>query len=468
MKSINLFNPYAWFWLVITLVEYLWLDMVSQQPVDFNTVSWIITLNLLGQLLTLSKQSEPMISFFTAFIVFYYVFHFGQVVLLGLFPKYEYDYLNYVTSYMTNGAVLHETLKLCIVSINMFFVGGLFLKHLPMQKNVSIECEVNKKNVGKTIFYFLFPFRIGLDAVQVAAAIIGGYEAANIVTNMVPGYMATLANMWYAVVPLYYLELKTKPERKRFILLVVLYMVMTMVTGNRGHQMVGIVSLFIVVVLLEQRITARQWVKYMFIAIVGMFFIDVIYDLRNMGINAFFKDYSGIVENSASTNIILETLGTFGETVYTPYLVVEGYGNVYHSFFGECFLKSIFSIVPDVTGGFKDINNQAIFQKQLGTESAIGGSFCGEMYYNFGLLYPLLSLIIGFIFAKVSFKICQALKSGRYYKLMLLLPFAVLFIWWVRDSIGNMTRQVVWFAIMIYFLKSKLTTRYILGTQNNK
>ncbi len=461
-SSVNIFNPYALLWIVITLFEYLWLDSLNAQNISFTTISWVVTFNLVAQILTIYVKKEPVISFFTAFILFYYVFHFGQVVLLGLFPKYEYDYLNYITSYMTNDEVLLETLKLCIISVNLFFAGGMILKTLPLPKVISNKCTVNQKKVGKTLFYILLPFRLGVDVLQVGVALVGGYHAANQLMNMIPGYLATLANMWYAVVPLFFLELQSKPERRRYILIVVLYMAATMVTGNRGHQMVSIVSLFIVALLLEQKISIKQWVKYGVIAVVGMLFIDVIYDLRNMGINAFMKDYAGTVDNTTSSNIILETLGTFGETIYTPYLVVEGYGSVYHSFFGECFLKSIIAIVPDITGAFKDLNNQAIFPKQLGTQSAIGGSFCGEMYYNFGMLYPLMSFIIGFLFAKVSYGISRALKLGEYNRVLLLVPFAVLFIWWVRDSIGNMTRQVVWFAIIIYFIKSKYTTSYTL------
>lgn len=458
--SANILHPYAMLWIIITLVEYLWLGSLTLQTLDFATVSWVVTFNIIAQVYTIRMKREPVISFFSAFILFYYVFHFGQVVLLGLFPEYEYNYLNYITSYMTNGTLLLETLKLCVISINMFFAGGLMLEARHLPKNASTVCRVNRKKVGKKLFVLLLPFRLVLDVLQVGAAFVGGYHAANLLMKMVPGYIASLANMWYAVVPLFFLELQSRQERKRYMLIVVLYMVATMVTGNRGHQMVSIVSLFIVALLLEQRISAKQWLKYGAIAVVGMLFIDVIYDLRNMGISAFVKNYADTIENTTNSNILLETLGTFGETIYTPYLVIEGYGSVYHTFFGECFLKSFFSVVPDVTGAFKDLNNQALFTKQLGTQNAIGGSFCGEMYYNFGMLYPVMSLVCGFLFAKMSYKITWALKTGEYNRLLLLLPLAVLLIWWVRDAVGNVTRQIVWLAIILHYIKSKHTTNY--------
>jgi len=454
MKSINLLNPYVWAWFVITIVEYLWLDSVSKQPVDFNTVSWIITFNLLGQLFTLSQKKEPMVSFFTAFIVFYYVFHFGQVVLLGLFPKYEYDYMNYVTSYMTNETILHETLKLCIICINMFFIGGLILRY-KANDEYSGKVILNAKNIGKITFFIFFPFRLLFDGILIVSSAMGGYMAAQSINTVIPGVFAALAALWYATIPLYYIELKSNKEKKRFLIIILLYLLLSMISGMRGLQMVCIVSLFIIVLSEQKKLKKKQIILYGIIGVLGMYFIDILYDLRNVGLNAFLKDYSSAFEDSRNTNIVLETLGTFGETVYTPYLVVEGYNSSFHPFFGECFIKSIGAVIPDVTGVFKDFNNDAYFARRLGTENAIGGSFAGEMYYNFGSLYWLASLLIGMLFIYVSNKISIEMKKGNYYQLLLLIPFAVLFIWWVRDTVGDFTRKIVWMAIIIYYLKSK-------------
>lgn len=428
--------------------------MMNLSNDNLTEFSVMLTINFVLQMVTLYIKKVPLYSFFPVFIIFYYVFHFGQVFLIGFFPKYEMDYLNYVESYMTNDVYLRQTLILCIVCINMFFVGGMMMKYRAPEE-YSETAIVNKKNVGKILVFLFFPFRFVIDGVQIAAAMVGGYMAANTVTAAIPGVLATLANIWYACIPLYYLELRSNKEKKRFLIIVLLYLLATMITGNRGHQMVCIVSLFIVVLIEQRKLTVKQFLTYGIIAVLGMYFIDIIYDLRNMGVNAFLKDYSSSVEGTQNSNIILETLGTFGETVYTPYLVVEGYNSTFHPFFGECFLKSIVAVFPDVTGAFKDINNEAIFPKMLGTQNAIGGSFSGEMYYNFGSLYWLASLLIGMLFYYVSNKITIEIRKGNYYMLLLLIPFAVLFVWWVRDAIGNFTRQIVWLGIIVYLLKSK-------------
>lgn len=452
-NNLEIINFYSIIWCIITFIEYLIIDNSNISNSNLVGFSWLLVINLLLQLITLYKRGVSLLSFFSVFIVFYYVFHFGQVLLIGLFPDYEYNYLNYVSAYMGDASIFRDTLVLCLVCINMFFIGGLIMKKEKATYND--EVVLQGKNTGLKLIVLLFPFRFILDAIQIVASLIGGYAATFEAASFLPGPVSSLGNMWYACLPLLYLELHSNKAKRNFLIIILSYLALTMVTGNRGHQMVSIVSLFVVMLLEKKTVSRGALLKYAIIAIFGMYFIDIIFDLRQVGLNEFLKDYAITTEETSKSNIILETLGTFGETIYTPFLVIEGYGQSFSPFFGECFIKSIASIVPDVTGAFKDINNEAIFAKMLGTESAIGGSFAGEMYYNFGRLYPLFSFLIGFLFFSVSDKISKDIKLGKYYELLIILPFAVLFVWWIRDSIGNMTRQVVWIAILVYLIKPK-------------
>lgn len=454
MKSFGIINPLSIIWIVITFIEYLWIDSMSLSNDKLTEFSVMLVINLTLQMGTLYIKRVPLYSFFPVFIIFYYVFHFGQVFLIGFFPKYEMDYLNYVESYMTNDDYFRQTLILCVVCINMFFAGGMMMRY-KAPKVYSEIVKVNARNVGKFLFFIFFPLRLAIDGIQVVAAMVGGYMASITVTEAIPGVLATLANIWYACIPLYYLELKTNKQKKIFLLVVLLYLLTTMITGNRGHQMVCILSLFIVVIIEQKTFSLKQIILSGIVAVFGMYFIDVIYDLRNVGVNDFFKDYTSMVQGTKESNIFLETLGTFGETIYTPYLVIEGCNTSLHPFFGECFIKSFISVIPDVFGTFKEINKEAVFPKMLELKSAIGGSFAGEMYYNFASLYWLMSLLIGMLFFNVSNIITLEIRKGNYFKLLLLIPFAVLFVWWVRDAIGNFTRQIVWLGIIIYFFKSK-------------
>lgn len=449
-KTIRLF--FVAIWLVITCIEWQWHYEMNSQGMAL--ISWVVILNLLFQTLTLKWCRLSLISFFYAFIFFYYIFHFGQVFILGLFPHYRLDYLNYVEVYMTDSNVFNETIKLCIISINSFFVGGLLAKDGVVNEKTNCNRSSFSIVIKKT-FLLLLPFRLFVDGVQLYAASVLGYYGAIKATNMIPGVIASIGNMWYALVPLYYLTLNTQTKKKSYLIVILLYMVVTMLTGNRGHQIVCLASLMIVMLSTLRKIKFVTIAKYGLMVWVGMLFVDIVYSMRETSISDFFANPTAFMDSTENSNILVETIGTFGETIYTPYLTIMGNGCEYHTWFGEAFVKSVVGVIPDVFGWFKEINNAAIFPKNLGTKSAIGGSFCGEMFYNFKGVYPLMSAFFGCVYCYLSNIACASIKTRKYENAIMAIIICSLALWWVRDAIGNLTRQIVWMYWILLFFQRK-------------
>lgn len=448
----------AFVWLLVIVLEVSVLSSNMLRTDGYKTFSIIIIVNLIAQLLTLKICGCRICSFFSAFIILFYIFHMGQVVMLGMFPNYEYEYVNYITTYMHNSAIAKDTIIMCIVCINAFFFGGI----LATGKSATIEehGEILKNpfHSGKWMFVLLFPFRLYADFVAVIAALSGNYSSTFNVSLIGGGVTSALASIWYISLPLYYLELEIK-NRKKYIFFVVCYLAFGMLSGARGHAVIGLLGLMLVVVLEKNTLPIKKVIIYILLGFLGLLALDLVFDMRGVGVSDFFSNLGYYIGKALQNNIILETIGSFGETIFTPYLVLCDYGVKFSPWFGECFVKSIVSIVPDLFGWFTDINNQAIFQKMLRSDHTIGGSFAGEMYYNFGNLYWLGSAIIGFIYARYSLKVSIAIKNTDYYFVYKYIPFLCLSLWWIRDSIGNMTRNLVWALLILYILKNIFKVR---------
>ena len=416
--------------------------------------SVLILFNLMLQTFVLYK-TIGLVNFFYAFVVFYYVFHFGQIIMLGIFPWYEYDYVNYVETYMTRHmGALKDTLVLCINCINIFVLGALLVRKPQLRSLSNKISRYNYRAICKVVFIILFSFRVLLDAIALYISFYLGYSGTW--ESFLPGVVSALGIMGFGVIPLYYFSIEDKKQQKRFLLFITAYLLLTMLSGNRGHQMTCIVGLLIVYLTINKP-NVKSLLLLGVLGFFGLQFVDFIFDLRAEGLNAYLN--SGMnKEVASSSNIFLETIGTFGETIFTPFLVLENYKSV-DPFWGECFVKSIAAIVPDITGGLRDINDQAVFAKMIKEGHTIGGSFAGEMYYNFGNTYYLPTLLIGMIYASLSNKVSCYVKLHRIDMVYMSLPICVLFLWWVRDSIGNMTREIVWlwilFAIMKVLYKKK-------------
>ena len=441
---------FAFFYTIIILGE-----MALMSTMDVNgssnyafSYSVLILFNLLLQTFVLYR-TIGLVNFFYLFVVFYYVFHFGQVIMLGIFPWYEYDYDNYVETYMSrNPAHLKDTLVLCVNCINIFVLGALLAPPIGSKKRINRE-KYDYKKICKVTFFILFGFRIALDAVAMFVSFYLGYSGTW--ETILPGVFSALGVMGYCVIPVYYSSLEGR-KKKRFLIFIVIYLLFTMLSGHRGHQTICLAGLMIVYLLQRpNKIGVKNAILMGLLLLVGLKFLDFIFDLRAEGLNAYLNN--GLSKGGGTTNIILETIGTFGETIFTPYLVLENYKSI-SPFWGECFIKSIATIVPDITGDLKDNNNEAIFARMVGEGHTIGGSFAGEMFYNFGNSYYIPTLLIGMFFSRLSDKVSYFIKNERVGEAFLPLSICVIFLWWVRDSIGNITREIVWLFILFAILKS--------------
>lgn len=440
-------------WIIVTVFEYLFLSGLTNSSEYLQIISWIILANMIGQIITWKSCGKKLVSFFMLILLCLYIFHFGQVVMNGLLPSYTYDYMDYVSVYMLDTNLKIYTLLVSILTINFMFIGGL----IPREKQ-NLNIQMNRVDndtfslFARTVFWISIPLRLYLDVKQVIAALAGGYYAAIAVASS--GVIVCVANFWYISLPLMYLTLSER-KRKAFVVVTVGYTALTMLTGNRGHQFTALMALALTIAISSrQKLGIGRVVKYVLLGVTALYVLDLIFEMREQSISIFLSNPGAFMGNVAKKNIVFETIGTFGETIFTPYLTIQARGNTVNPFFGESFVKSLASIVPDITGSLSKINDEAIFTKNLRSSHTIGGSLVGEFYYNFGLLYPVAAVAFGTIFSKISTKINIALQSQAYNRIVLALPCMTYSLWWVRDSIGNITRGMVWLWLILILVKS--------------
>ena len=277
-------------WFLIIIFEAFVLSSNIITTDSYGAFSIIITINLIIQLLTLKMCGYRICSFFTAFIVLFYVFHMGQVVMLGIFPNYEYDYVNYITTYMSNSAIAKDTIIMCIICINAFFLGGLLATGKNEIIEVSNEQLKSPFHSGKWMFVLLFPFRLYADLVAVIAALSGNYSSTFNISLIGGGVTSALASIWYISLPLYYLEIEPQ-NRKKYIFFVVCYLAFGMLSGARGHAVIGLLGLMLVVLLEKSRIPIKKIVLYILLGFLGLLVLDLVFDMRVVGVSDFFSNF---------------------------------------------------------------------------------------------------------------------------------------------------------------------------------
>jgi len=289
-ESLKLSKILIFFLLILeTFLGVLYLD--SKNGNELSAIGGFLLLNFCWLLVSWKFISGKIVSSFFFIIVFLYVLHFGQVIVDGIFPYYTYDYLDYVQVYMRDYVLRQKTIMVCFLCINLLFLGGTVEQTFFNGKgkdNVALNNSFLYRTNIKIIFIISFVFRFTLDCVQLYKAIYEGYSGA--IGVSFSGVFSAIAGIWYAIVPLMYLCVSDS-KKKKFALMCVFYMAVTMLTGNRGHQFTSILMLVIVIITNnKKKIAFFQFIKYLFLGYISMCFLDIIFAMRAYGINYFFNN----------------------------------------------------------------------------------------------------------------------------------------------------------------------------------
>lgn len=450
---------------ILSAIEYFVMSALNLSSLPYDDLlivfSVIVFINLIVQIGALKIVGIDIVSPLFFFLIFGYVFHFGQILMNNI---YKYDYMNYLDVYMKRDLpVLMTTLKVSLNTLNAVFIGALMCTlFMRTSGNILNDLEIDEKKerrvcfqVGLAMFVISTPFRLIIDTTQMIAAIRFGYAGAIHALSM-PGVFSALAGFWYSAIILMYVG----KDNKKLLWFGVIYTTLTMLTGNRGHQITNILIMVMVYFHVEElKPKINKVVKYGILGYLLLMFIDMIMSFRSVGIRSFFSDFGYYFTQSLQVNIVFETIGSFGETLYTPFLVIKQMGENLNPFFMEGFIYSLGTLIPDIGGITSYTNVASNFAKMLDTSNAIGGSFIGDLYYNMKGLYWLGGLGVGYLLCKYSIKYKSCTQNRQYSKLIYYIPIFANVFWWVRDSIGNEMRPLVWqivfSAIIVALFKEK-------------
>lgn len=455
-------------WLLIILVEYLLLSSQTVSSVGNNSeIAIIIFLVMCLQIVTFKICDIPLISFYAFFVVLLYLFHFGQLFCMPLVDDSMFSVINMIRYRMGDGVAAQKTIIISAMSINGVFMGGLLTKNLSNNLNLR-DNEKNEDNVyflrvcysfAKISFLISFPFRLYIDIRQFIEAFSGGYSSAREIT--VSGVISCIAGFWYVSVALFAICIKSSRTRRIVTYSCLMYMFITMLSGGRGHQLVNIIGILVVLYYRNKtRIKPSTVIKYSTLGFVVLTLLNVILIARRESIQYLFGNFSLILSTAIKNNVVIQTLTEMGATIRTPYLVVFGKGNLFNPFFGETFFRSLLACIPGIDY-FIPNTQSAIFSRALNSAyhiTGLGGSFVGEMYYDFGGLYWLFSIIVGYIHCSLSSKTIQCIKNNKYREICLYLPFLIYSLWWTRDTFCGLARSVIW-LLLLYFIILSVCSR---------
>lgn len=204
-----------------------------------------------------------------------------------------------------------------------------------------------------------------------------------------------------------------KTRAKVILLLTVAFEAFCMLSGNRSSQILKIIALLFIYYRIVQKLTPKKIVAY---TIIGYFVVIVHYFIsiyRNANIADLSLLKSRFIE-VATGEPLLELLAQLGSNLNVVALTLVSIPTYNNFNFGLTYVVSRCAIYPNTGGLLGNIPNMYAFLNYLDTKLPLGGSYIGELYFNFGWFSILFAIFIGMFVGWASAKIESAIaqKNG--------------------------------------------------------
>lgn len=398
------------------------------------------------------------LSFSTIFIILIYVFHTGQTIILTFFKKYTFLKFNllqyvgtqmYVETYIFVIPVLTAiVLGICFAKIFTFDRKKVFNELSPKESkelNKNID-ELKCRKIGIIILIVTFPISFIIAVNRIRLTLSGNYfDSFN---YNISGYVSFLNDFLIVGITLLILSYWYSKRKVTLIYFIsIFYYCCTMLSGGRGKAIISIIYLTFLYLKLV-KISIKTIIIFIIVGYLGLSALSVISVLRDQS-NLTVDDVSKYLKNKRSP--ILNTLEEFGGTEYTVEIVMNEVPTKVNYKYGETYINSLSTILPNVKGVFTELNDSANYVKQLNV-SYIGGSIIGELYYNFGNFSFVFALIIGYLVEKISKTLNEKFNAKSYYKIGWYSLVFTTCLWWIRDTFVAVVRNNVWGLVIILLL----------------
>lgn len=404
-------------------------------------------------------KSHGFFSLSKIFVLLLYLFNFGQVILYGILDP-NYRYVNSITQYPKE--IYTKALMLAFMCISFTAVG--IITNVDSQENIDYSNnnldELNNyksnlsKSIGIVILVISLPFQAYISFSNIMASKVVGYTNA-----FNGGFIFSIGSL--AVIGFAMMIVSSRRYNFLFIIAACFYLV-SMISGDRDMPVINLLLLLYVYsfrnIALFQKQKFRKIVVIIILVYAGFMFLESIEVMRSGG--AFdINSFQSAFEKTANRGVIKSACYEFGSTIYTTSATIDYLNKTSGFGYGTTILFSPLAALPNFLININsfiegNLNYGLILQKYgiSGIWSNIGGSYVGELVYNFGYLSIVFAFVFGRIISSISNKLDSFLVNEDYYHASYYFGLYVGFVYWVRAYFYNGARVFVWSSIIIFIL----------------
>lgn len=443
IKKISIVCLYMVYYIIINMIIYnirtdefdRWILMIGLIVIVNGSIQLMMFYKLDGRLFTLSN----------IFLILSYLFHIGHV----------YIYMGGETTKIVEqqGRIWFQYgVTYSLWAINSVVLGILVLKNKITGEFRSKKIEVRKsyyKELAILILIVCLPIRIYVDIMRLTIALSEGYLATYAIA--IPNIIDIVAYNYITGIVLLLIYYKEDTHKARILLIVtMIYQCISMLSGHRAKAVITIIIILLIYYTYIEKIKFKRLILLIGVGYIGLTFITMLNTLRGFGYVQLesMQSLKELFIQTLEDNPIKIILNDFGGTIVTPILAMKQVPTMVAPGYGQSYIASFGSILINI-GGIANKLSEGSNYVVLLDGFALGGSYIGELYYNFMNFGIILAPIIGMGVEWVSRKIVQIKYNKRYIELAFLVPVSTGVIWMIRDMFASLVRGTFYNALIV-------------------
>lgn len=332
-----------------------------------------------------------------------------------------------------------------------FIIGESKKNKTRVDKNKTYNLNAIKK-IGYCFVIIGFIFEVIKDYQLIRGYLSGNYLTTT--TIIQSGVMNTLANFFlYGLLCLMISYQEKKTILRIYYLIFNFTLIIPMLSGNRLNAVMFMVVGAFLYFKLIRKTTLITYVKLFLLGYFLILFVNIIADFRVSGLS-YIEILKQLPEYVLSHSPLYDALGEFGVTDYSVIYCLRCIPVMKDFGYGLSYICSIFTVLPDIFGINQIIEPFVLFTTNFPSNyaSGLGGSFIGEIYYNFSYFGIPIGILLGMIVIYYENKLVYAFATKKWITVIMLLPLCVMLLIWTRGYFRDFIRVFVWNTLLIYLI----------------
>ncbi|HIU05950.1 MAG TPA: O-antigen polysaccharide polymerase Wzy [Candidatus Coprousia avicola] len=403
-------------------------------------VSCIQLAVLIGVMLA-SPCRQP---FSILFLIANWIFHCGQIACIAAGQN---SVLNLDFRLYGSASTIESAFRFYLYSQTLVAAGSVLLQRATTAKYPHdwIEFGLHGRKVAMALVFVGLPFWLYMNISKLAGAATDAYLG--VYSLSFPAPFQAIAFFFEAGLMMLLLIVGKKRSGSLLFWSVIALKVLVMSSGGRQDSVCFLAVWCLIYFGYLRKLSLGKLVRMALVVLFLVVAIDAFGELRTDGFS--FSALFDYLSNASLIGIVWDSFGEFGCALSTLVVSMAAVPSLVPYGMGSSYLAGFLSIVPTLVSRFPGLKAATLFTTMLPGTKYLGGSFLGELYFNFGWFGLVGSLLVGFVIGWCQNRLNESNNSEQGFDVWIAAVLSMFLLLFIR---GYFTDAIMKIAYVLLFV----------------